>query len=538
MPVPVPLSPFYAQITFEDVAVRFTEEEWCGLQDWQRNLYIDVIMETYAMFQFLGNSEQGAGWHLLDGPPMRNEGVKPDLITALEKWRDQRTNKRAVSQKGRGFSVISPQLKKAVPGEKKKRGERWNVSALQNEIAAYKEIRLILKILQGLKKEQRTLRTEIERSRQEIMEKLGEISKGFCPDRTSKDPITTPSEYVQDLPPSPDEPSNYCFPNYEFPTMTADTPVTNRRLCSSPLTAENMLVFPEEPDILKDPTLNGIALPKHAQIKTSASPDLPVVGSTLQTTTAAVFTDQSISIPTLTLTFPSGSRTTDYMISISDGESSSSNLGVTEVSHDTNRDRLPGTTKPKKRKVPLVKASKTSCSSKKSSIFQEASKLKQALNASQGKEMIKKRGYTSNQDAKYVPKPTRNSSPPPKIPRLAASHKPKKLGPCLPDIKMCSVSDRDIKCLHQSSKGSLLRFAGLVFRTLVPMQTYLQWCHVANYNGTHQKKAIPQNVKKELLSYMEKYFSITEASENQQIRDGVNNQLRNPRKTNSHPGVS
>ncbi|CAH2281674.1 Hypothetical predicted protein [Pelobates cultripes] len=472
-----------------------------------------------------------------------NEGVKPDLITALEKWRDQRTNKHAVSQKGRGFSVISPQLKKAVPGVMKKRGERWNLSALQYEIRAYKERRLILKILQGLKKEQRTLRTEMERSRQEIMEKLGEISQGLRPDRTSNDHITTPSDYVQDLPPSPDEPNNYCFPNYEFPTMTADTPVTNRRLCSSPLTAENMLVFPEEPDILKVPTLNGITLPKHAQIKTLESPDLPVVGSTLQTTTAAVSTDQSISMPTLTSTFPSGSRTTDYMISISDEESSSSNLGVTEVSHDTNRDRLPGTTKPtkqrkRKRKVPLVKTSKTSCSSKKSSIFKEASKVKQALNSSQGKEMIKKRGYSSNQDTKYVPKPTRNSSPSPKIPRLAASHEPKKLGPCLPDIKMCSVSDKMIKCLYKSSKGSLLRFAGLVFRTLVPLETYRQWCHVANYNGTHQKKAIPQNVKKKLLSYMEQYFSITKASEQQQIRDGVNNQLRNPRKTDAHPGVS
>ncbi|XP_029443992.1 uncharacterized protein LOC115083957 isoform X2 [Rhinatrema bivittatum] len=132
--------------------------------------------------------------------------------------------------------------------------------------------------------------------------------------------------------------------------------------------------------------------------------------------------------------------------------------------------------------------------------------------------------------------------------RRSGQKKPSKLGMrsslayrvnivCLPDIEMCKVSKERVRELFIGSQGSLLRFAGWMFRSLVSLQTYKQWCHVANFTGTNGKMAIPNNVKSKLLELVEEHYGTTNKREKQQIRDGVNNQLRNPRKTDFHPGL-
>uniref|UniRef100_A0A674IWD8 KRAB domain-containing protein n=1 Tax=Terrapene triunguis TaxID=2587831 RepID=A0A674IWD8_9SAUR len=55
-------------VSFEDVAVYFSPEEWAELAKWQRELYRDVMKENYALVASLGHP-----------------GVKPEIICQMER---------------------------------------------------------------------------------------------------------------------------------------------------------------------------------------------------------------------------------------------------------------------------------------------------------------------------------------------------------------------------------------------------------------------------------------------------------------------
>ncbi|CAI9582305.1 unnamed protein product, partial [Staurois parvus] len=58
-------------VLFDDVAVYFSEEEWRSLEEWQKELYKDVMKENYQTLVFIGQPRSGPGIERGEDPCIR-----------------------------------------------------------------------------------------------------------------------------------------------------------------------------------------------------------------------------------------------------------------------------------------------------------------------------------------------------------------------------------------------------------------------------------------------------------------------------------
>ncbi|OCT89495.1 zinc finger protein 789 [Xenopus laevis] len=87
-------------ITFDDIAIYFSEEEWKSLEDRQKALYKDVMIENYQTLRLLG---------FLD--------FKPEIITVIEEGQEP-----YIKKNQRSIKTVDT-IKNCDPGMSKNRGE-------------------------------------------------------------------------------------------------------------------------------------------------------------------------------------------------------------------------------------------------------------------------------------------------------------------------------------------------------------------------------------------------------------------------------
>lgn len=105
----------------------------------------------------------------------------------------------------------------------------------------------------------------------------------------------------------------------------------------------------------------------------------------------------------------------------------------------------------------------------------------------------------------------------------------------LPDIVLQTVDpevEEKIFCVTKHRYGPRRPddYAAKMFMMIVDFATYLSWAHKVNWNGSDGKQGLPRNVIIKLRELLQRRFANISDREWKDVRDRVNERLRNPRK--------
>ncbi|XP_075704677.1 uncharacterized protein LOC142710514 isoform X2 [Rhinoderma darwinii] len=101
-------------------------------------------------------------------------------------------------------------------------------------------------------------------------------------------------------------------------------------------------------------------------------------------------------------------------------------------------------------------------------------------------------------------------------------------GRAVPDIPLTVITPENDNLLFVTSHGQLNRFAQAIFQEHVPHEMYLTWVKTVNFDGNRAKKALPSNLREDILSRCRDRFKLGQ-KEIGVIRETLNALLRMPR---------
>ncbi|XP_038158591.1 M-phase phosphoprotein 8 isoform X3 [Cyprinodon tularosa] len=99
------------------------------------------------------------------------------------------------------------------------------------------------------------------------------------------------------------------------------------------------------------------------------------------------------------------------------------------------------------------------------------------------------------------------------------------------DVTLRDFTPEDHARIHRQSYGQVGRYGCLLFRSVISEEHYMAWSKTTNWDGVKGKRALPQNVKKFVVSTLQQKFPDMRNSDLKDCIEKINEFLRTTRKS-------